>query len=191
MKKSKVETVETRRKLVDTASKLLLSRGLASTSIGDVMSAGGMTQGGFYRHFASKEKLVAEANDAASAQLQAALAAAALDKSPRAALDAVVALYLDPAGELSALCSLAGLGSELRHADGEIRSVVMQGHARMVDFIAGRLQALGVPDHGGVASAMVSTMVGAVTIARLAVEPATAQAILDNARKLVTAHNKD
>jgi hypothetical protein len=45
-------------------------------------------------------------------------------------------------------------------------------------------------DHGEVASAMVSTMVGAVTIARLAVDPAAAQAILDNARKLMTAHTK-
>jgi TetR/AcrR family transcriptional repressor of nem operon len=186
MKKSKADTVETRKRIVATASRIFLAQGLAGAGIADIMAAAGMTQGGFYRHFDSKEQLIAEANLAAADQLQQLFEAATAGKAPREALDAIVTMYLDPSEEVSALCSLASLGSELRRSDSGVRATVMRGHERMVDFVAGYTEQLGIPDHAGVANAVVSTMVGAVTIARLAAEPGLAHAILDNASKVVS-----
>lgn len=50
-----------RARIVEIASGLFRARGIEAVSIGDVMKAAGLTQGGFYRHFASKDALAAEA----------------------------------------------------------------------------------------------------------------------------------
>lgn len=185
MKKSRADTAETRTRIISAASKLFLARGLAGTGIADIMAAAGMTQGGFYRHFDSKEQLIAEANSEASDRLLALFEAATRGKPPREALATVVAVYLDQSAAVSALCSLASLGSELRHADGEVKAIAMRGHERMTGFVSEQARRLGVPGHAGVASAIVSTLVGAVTIARLADDAALARVILDNARNVV------
>lgn len=185
MKKSKIETAETRQRIVATASKIFLAQGLGATGIADIMAAAGLTPGGFYRHFESKEQLIAEASSAASAELLDVFLAATAGKPPREALDIIVTLYMHQSEELSALCSLASLGSELRHSDQRIRQIAMDGYHRMVDFVSEQTRQLGLPDHASVADAVVSAMVGAVTIARLATDAATAKTILDNARDVV------
>lgn len=185
MKKSRADTAETRKRIIAAATGVFLARGLAGTGIADIMAAAGMTQGGFYRHFDSKEQLIAEANGAASDRLLAMFRAETDGQSPRQALATVFDLYLDPSEEVSALCSLACLGSELRHADGAARAVAMRGHERMLGFVLEQTRGLDLPDPAATADAIVSTMVGAVTIARLAADPAMAKAILGNARQVV------
>jgi len=66
MRRSQEDAAKTRARIVDEASRLFRARGIDATSVADVMSAAGLTVGGFYRHFESKEDLVAEAIDAAS-----------------------------------------------------------------------------------------------------------------------------
>ena len=65
MRRSREDTAETRRRILEVASRLFRSRGIASVSVADVMGELGLTVGGFYRHFASKDALVAEAIEAA------------------------------------------------------------------------------------------------------------------------------
>ena len=62
MRRSRLETEETRKRILSTASRLFLERGLAAVGTREVMAGAGLTPGGFYRHFASKEHLIAEAN---------------------------------------------------------------------------------------------------------------------------------
>jgi TetR/AcrR family transcriptional repressor of nem operon len=185
MKKSRADTAETRKRIIAAASTVFLAQGLAGTGIAEIMAAAGMTPGGFYRHFDSKEHLIAEANGAASERLLALFEAATRGKAPGEALATIVAMYLDQSEEVSALCSLACLGSELRHSDSEIKAAAMRGHERMLAFVAGQTRQMGVADHQSLANAVVSTLVGAVTIARLAGDPARAKVILDNARTVV------
>src|SRR5213075_2094460 len=66
VRRSREETAATRARIVAVAARMFRARGIDATSIADVMSALGLTIGGFYRHFESKEALVAEAIDAAS-----------------------------------------------------------------------------------------------------------------------------
>src|SRR6266496_2153201 len=66
VRRSREDTAATRAKIVAVAARMFRARGIDATSIADVMSALGLTVGGFYRHFDSKEALVAEAIDAAS-----------------------------------------------------------------------------------------------------------------------------
>src|SRR5882724_11674431 len=61
MRKSRQETAETRERIVRTAAHEFGQHGIAKTGLADVMSAAGLTHGGFYKHFDSKDQLVAEA----------------------------------------------------------------------------------------------------------------------------------
>ena len=66
MRRSREDKAETHRRIVDAAARLFRARGIAEVSVADVMEAVGMTVGGFYRHFDSKEDLVAAAIERAS-----------------------------------------------------------------------------------------------------------------------------
>jgi TetR/AcrR family transcriptional repressor of nem operon len=59
MRKSRDVTAASKTRIIAAASKMLRARGLAATSVADVMQAAGMTHGGFYKHFQSKDELAA------------------------------------------------------------------------------------------------------------------------------------
>ena len=65
MRKSKQEAAETRRRIVKAAAAKFRLNGIGGTGLSDLMAAAGLTHGGFYRHFESKDQLVAEACAAA------------------------------------------------------------------------------------------------------------------------------
>lgn len=188
MKRSKIDTADTRKRIVSTASRLFLEKGLAETGIANIMAAAGLTQGGFYRHFDSKDQLIAEANSAANDQMFDYYAVAVAGKPPREALDTVVRLYLHQSqGAPEWMCPLPNLGSELRNSDKQVRTGAMDGYQRLVFFFATLTAELGVPEPVHVADAIVATMVGAVMLSRLADNPAIAQSILDNTQLAVAA----
>jgi TetR/AcrR family transcriptional regulator, transcriptional repressor for nem operon len=66
MRRSREEAAETRQRIVEEGSRLFRGRGIDAVSIADIMGALGLTVGGFYRHFESKDALVAEAIESAS-----------------------------------------------------------------------------------------------------------------------------
>jgi TetR/AcrR family transcriptional regulator, transcriptional repressor for nem operon len=61
MKKSKAETAKTRQRISEVASEAIRNKGIDATGVAEIMAAAGLTHGGFYRHFGSKEELVTEA----------------------------------------------------------------------------------------------------------------------------------
>lgn len=189
MRKSKADTAETRKRIVAVASNVFMKRGLAATGIADVMQAAGLTQGGFYRHFDSKEQLVAEASAAAFAELFGMFDACTAGKPPQEALQMIVQRYLNQLKVEDAvyLCPLANLGSELRHGDAQVRTAAGDGYAGLVKLVAAHLMRMDVVDYVAVAEAVVATLVGAVSLSRLPVDPVAADAILANAERTVQA----
>ena len=77
MRKSKQETARTRERIVKATASEFRQHGIVATGLNDLMSAAGLTREGFYRHFASKDQLVAEACAAAMAATTEKIAAAA------------------------------------------------------------------------------------------------------------------
>jgi AcrR family transcriptional regulator len=61
MRKSRKETAKTRERIVKKAAHAFMRDGIAESGLLNVMASAGLTQGGFYRHFASKDQLVSEA----------------------------------------------------------------------------------------------------------------------------------
>src|SRR5260221_11095343 len=62
MRRSREETAETRRNIVKTAGIRFRQNGICETGLADLMESAGLTHGGFYRHFDSKDQLVSEAS---------------------------------------------------------------------------------------------------------------------------------
>ena len=187
MRKSRAETAETRARILSTASMMFLDRGLGAVGMRDVMAGASLTPGGFYRHFRSKDRLIAEASSAALDRAFAMLEGETAGKSQAQAVERIVSVYLGQSqvAEKPYLCPLAMIGAELRHSDPQVRAIAIAGYQRIVQLIASRLE--NRTKHAALVTAggIVSTLVGAVTLAEIAPEPAIASAILSNAKALI------
>ena len=94
MKKSKQEAAETRQRIVKTAA---MRNGINGTGLSDLMAAAGLTHGGFYRHFDSKDQLVAECCAAAIDSVAESLISALSRKAKRSGVEALATSYLSKA----------------------------------------------------------------------------------------------
>src|ERR1700682_3192748 len=110
MRRSKQEAAETRQRIVKAAAAKFRQNGIGGTGLSDLMAAAGLTHGGFYRHFDSKDQLVAEA---CAAGMEAEMGgAAACPDFGKGGLKELAASYLSAAhrDNPSEGCLLAGLG---------------------------------------------------------------------------------
>jgi TetR/AcrR family transcriptional regulator, transcriptional repressor for nem operon len=187
LKKSKIETAETRRRIVSSASDAFLKQGIAATGIADIMINAGLTQGGFYRHFESKEQLIAESIQVAFIRLIEMFETVVAEKQPQEAIENIVSIYLDQARieNFPYLCPLANLVTELRHSDKQIKAVARDGYYRLTGLFATQTEKLKLHRPVAVASAIVSTLVGAVALSRLESDARVAESILESARNAV------
>ncbi|ROM70826.1 hypothetical protein BK653_02780 [Pseudomonas brassicacearum] len=183
MKKSKSETAKTRRRIVEVAAEAFKCNGIHATKVSEIMARVGLTHGGFYRHFSSKEELVAEAC-AASMNAIVDSAEAAIGGGNEAFLKHLENFLSDEYHEeCPGGCPLVAIGSELARADMDTRRAVSQGFQELIDVIATRIH----PD-GGItardnATFTLSSMIGAVTMSRIIDEPGFSLQILDVAKK--------
>src|SRR5262245_32766488 len=135
MRKSREEAAQTRRRIVETASREFRKNGIAATGLKDLMKAAGLTHGGFYKHFESKDQLVAEA---CADAVDAPIASWGMEAQPTS--NDAVAAYLstrhrdDPASG----CPLAAIGSELSRTDKKTREAATEGFERLVAVLAGK-----------------------------------------------------
>jgi TetR/AcrR family transcriptional regulator, transcriptional repressor for nem operon len=187
MRKSRAETAETRARILSTASRMFLDKGLGAVGMRAVMAGASLTPGGFYRHFGSMDRLIAEANSAALDRAFAMLVGETAGKSQAQAVQRIVSVYLGQSqvADKPYLCPLAMLGAELRHSNPQVRAIAINGYQRIVQLIASRLQNRTRRAAQVAASGIVSTLVGAVTLAEIAPEPAIASAILSNAKAVI------
>jgi TetR/AcrR family transcriptional regulator, transcriptional repressor for nem operon len=190
MRRSRAEAAETRARILSTATKMFLDKGLGTVGMRDVMAGANLAPGGFYRHFPSKDRLIAEASSAAFDQAFAMLESETVGKSPTQAVERIVSAYLGQSQdkEKPYMCPLAMLGSELRHSDPQVRAIATNGCQRIVQLIANQLTHRTRREALATASGIVSTLVGAVTLAEIAPDSATASAILNNAKVLIKEH---
>src|SRR5258708_2479999 len=188
MRKSREEAAATRERIVDAAAREFRQNGIAETGLSDLMAAAGLTHGGFYKHFESKDQIVAEACAEAVGSLTEMMTAVASDKPSRGGFEALVAKYLSTAhrDEPSHGCPLAALGSEIARCDEKTRAAATDGFLRLVDII-GRQFGRTTPDAvRRRALAVASTMIGALTMARIATDPELSAEILHEVGKYLT-----
>ncbi len=189
MKKSKIEAAETRRRIVKTAAAEFRRKGINATGLNDVMAAAGLTHGGFYRHFASKDQLITEACAAALGAASAATEVPACPALAKDGLDAILAEYLsaDHRDNPSEGCVLAGLGSELARSDKETRAAATEGVLKLVDVFTHHYRRTNPETAKARAVVAVSAMIGAITLSRIVTDPKLSTAILRSMRKHLAA----
>jgi TetR/AcrR family transcriptional repressor of nem operon len=134
MRRSREDTAETRRRIVETASRLFRARGITPVSVADIMGALGLTVGGFYRHFESKEALVAEAIEAASDEAASRHAKASADAELASALlDGYLSRAHRDHAELG--CPVAALCSEVAHESLPTREAFTKAMYRLLEVV--------------------------------------------------------
>ena len=153
----------------------------------EIMSASGIAQGGFYRHFDSKEQLFTEAYQVVLDDLFTMFEERTAGMAARDALKTIITLYLSQSPALSEvdLCPLAMLGSELKRTSDAIRNVALLGYERFVGLLETHLAKLDKTHPRALATAISNVLVGAVTLASIAPRKATARQILKSAREYV------
>jgi TetR/AcrR family transcriptional repressor of nem operon len=188
MRKSKSETEETRKRIVEMAAAEFRQHGIVTSGIADLMAAAGLTHGAFYRHFESKEQLVAEATAAALDTLLDSLSRAAGGKKGRSGLKAALAVYVcaEHRDNPRDGCPLAALGSELARSDKTVRDVATTGFSRMVEILAAHFDRARPAEARKRAMATVAAMIGAVTMSRVLTDKRLSNSLLEAVEEIYT-----
>jgi TetR/AcrR family transcriptional repressor of nem operon len=175
---SQEEKQRSHRRIVESAARLLRERGLEGASVADVMNDAGLTHGGFYRHFDSKDDLTAAALDHAFAQNLSLLERPLPADEVAAAVAAFRARYLS-AGHVASPglgCPVAALAEDFARAPDALKTRFGEGVMRIVAHLARALSGSEAKRREQ-ATRDLAMMVGAVMMAR-ACDPRSAAAVL-------------
>lgn len=165
---------QTHQRILDVAARALRRNGFTGVGVADVMKGAGLTHGGFYAHFDSREALLVEALEHADAASSANLdrRAAALREDGTRPLAALITAYLSDehlaAREAGLGCVVGALGSEMARQEAPLRDVARGRIERLVGRVQAALEEEGRcgDDAHGMALALAGAMVGALQIAR-------------------------
>ena len=178
---------EIHQKIVKDASRRIRNEGITGAAVSAVMQDAGLTHGGFYKHFGSKDELLMESLSEAFRDIADRLAQAAEQSQPETAWKAIVKTYLslEYCDHLEYGCPLTALAPELARIDQAMKPRIFEElkkyRSRMLTFMPGRRTA----DKERAFFAIFSTMVGAVEIARMLPEPVMREKVLASARDLL------
>jgi TetR/AcrR family transcriptional repressor of nem operon len=178
MRMSRAAAAQSRARIVEQAARMLRARGIAGASVAEVMQAAGMTHGGFYKHFDSKDALIAEATASAFAEAVARFDRRAARKGVEAAAAAYFADYLSPAhvAHPEQGCPLAAFGAEAaRHPE-----ALSQTFAEGVEALVERIESTGAPRDQAMRQLLM--LLGAVVAARAVGSGALQRELLAAAR---------
>jgi len=180
MRYEKGHKEQTRQKIMEAASQRFRADGIDAVGVVSIMSEVGLTQGGFYNHFDSKEDLVRESVSMATSAAKERLAtkvAASRSEGHRALINA----YLSPEhrDHPGAGCVAAALAAEMARRPAETRQVFTDGYESMVELIASTLPA-GVRGkrRRSLAMTLFASLVGSLSLSRAVVDPTLSDEIL-------------
>ena len=175
----------THERIVETAARAIRRSGYDGTSVADIMKEAGLTHGGFYAHFASREAMLAEAADRAGAEAVAVSTRVAATAPPEQALQCLLRAYLSKEHVESAEtgCPVAALGSEMPRQAPEVRRAATRRIKEMIDVVARQSPDWGQPGAHEHALVTVATAVGTLLLARAVDDPKLCDALLDSALK--------
>jgi TetR/AcrR family transcriptional repressor of nem operon len=166
------------KRIVAGASRLMRKHGIETTSVNDVMKKAGLTHGGFYRHFDSKEALVSAALEDAFNEVVQAIEEFYRARGPRDGAEGYSQHYLSEGHmkhpELG--CPIAALSMDVARSAASLKSEFGMGFGRVVDKFA--QAGSGTAEENRMAALRkIAMLAGAVMIAR-ASDPKTAAEVL-------------
>jgi TetR/AcrR family transcriptional repressor of nem operon len=179
MRVSREQVAQNRRKILAAASRLFRARGFEGVTVAEVMQAAGLTHGGFYGHFKSKDDLIAQT-------LADVLLAKAPDETDplRYAASYLSARHRD---DLAGGCPTAALGAETLRQTPAARAAMTAGLRRQIERLSRGAPGADPVTQRRAAIGSWAAMVGAVILARLSDDPRLSDEVLEQTRAWIGA----
>jgi TetR/AcrR family transcriptional regulator, transcriptional repressor for nem operon len=174
----------TRDRIVRNAARKLRAEGLSGPGVASVMKASGLTVGGFYKHFRSKDDLLADAIAQGFSEFSDNVFSSLGKLPPEDRWKAVVRWYLSPehCDHPATGCPIVTLAPEIARAKSSVRKRMAGLMKELTDRWAEFMPGATSSERERNFFVIFSAMAGAVAIARLFPEPADRQRVLDSAR---------
>lgn len=167
MRVSRIQAEKNRQTVIDVAGRLFREHGFDGIGLKDLMKAAGLTQGAFYKQFASKDDLAAQASRRALESAFRRWSATAV-ANPQDPLGAVIAFYLsmEHCAERMDGCPIVALGADASRQGADVKASFEDGIREYLEVLSGWLGDADGEEPGGKAMAILSIMVGAVVLSR-------------------------
>ncbi|KQZ69261.1 TetR family transcriptional regulator [Rhodanobacter sp. Root561] len=175
---------KTRELVLEAAARAIRSDGPDRVGVAGVMAEAGLTHGGFYAHFKSKDELVAAAIGQMFEQARARLEHETADRDPAEGLAAYVDFYLSKKHRDARGfgCPMAALASDVPRLSGPAREQFALGVQLSTAGLAGQLALLGHAEPEAGARSMIAELIGALSLARIEQDAKRSDAILAASR---------
>jgi TetR/AcrR family transcriptional repressor of nem operon len=186
MRVSRSQAEENRQTVINVASRLFREHGFDGIGLKDLMEGAGLTQGAFYKQFASKDDLAAQAARRALESARGRWKATA-DVNPQDPLGAVIAFYLSMEHRAERMdgCPIAALGSDAARQSVELKASFEAGIKEHLEMLGRWIGETNGEESRGRAMAILSTMVGAVVLSRAVNDEQLSKQLLQAAAKWV------
>ncbi|MCG7389945.1 TetR/AcrR family transcriptional regulator [Pantoea sp. ACRSB] len=175
----------TRQRILDEAARVMRECGTESIGVASLMKRVGLTHGGFYAHFDSREALVqaviAEMFTDSTQRMQPLWQ----QSDPAERLNTLIDYYLSETHRDSPAegCPMPALVSEVGHLPEEAKAIFTQGVASMLQRLSELLAELGLREAEALASSLLAEMVGALALARACPDKALSATMLARSRQ--------
>jgi len=181
MRVSRDQVLENKQMILAAAGRLFRERGFESVTVAEIMKSAGLTHGGFYGYFNSKDDLIAQA-----------LADVLKNSELPTELMALADRYLSPThrDHFAISCPLAALSSETIRQSDAVRAVMTAGLEQQIGYLSGTAPG---PDKRRRRRAAIGTwaaMVGGLILARMTNDPELSDEILSETRAWLAAQNR-
>jgi TetR/AcrR family transcriptional regulator, transcriptional repressor for nem operon len=182
MRVSREQVLENKRTILKAAGRLFRERGFESVTVTDVMKAAGLTHGGFYGYFKSKDDLIAQAVGEALSRSEA-----AIDDLP-----AFRERYLSPdhRNDFAGGCPVAALASETIRQERGARATMTSSLKRQIELLSRTAPAADKAHKRRAAIGSWAAMVGALILARMSDESDLSDEILSETRAWLAAQDR-
>lgn len=184
MRVSRERVVENRRTIVEAAGRLFRERGFEAVTVAEIMKMAGLTHGGFYGYFRSKDELIAAALAEALTQTTT---------GPLGDLATHAAEYLSPThrDDLAHGCPTAALVAETIHQTGGARAEMTRGLKQQIERLSRVTPGKNSEQKRRTAIGSWAAMVGAMILARASDDPVLSSEVLNQTRAWLEAKAKD
>lgn len=173
MKVTREQAATNRSNILDAAAALFRERGFEAVTVAEVMKAAGLTHGGFYGHFRSKDDLIAQAMGHVLGQTQV-----------EGSLTDYFRTYLSAAhrDHPARGCAVSALGAEAGRQTAETRAVMTENLARQIARLTQTAPGADEEERRRAATGAWATLVGAIILARCVDDPELSDRVLSDAR---------
>jgi TetR/AcrR family transcriptional repressor of nem operon len=190
MKVSRIQEAENHERILDVATRLFRERGIDGIGVAELMKAAGLTHGGFYGHFKSKEDLVAQACARAVLRMRQNWTNV-IDQAAGDPLEALAATYLTPKHRdaTGRGCPMAAIGSEIARQGPQVRRAFTDELRPFLDYLSRSVHGNSNSLRRQKALATYAGLVGALIVSRAVDDPVLSNEILSAVA--TTMHTKE